>query len=140
MSAALCTIASIDHLVLTVASLPRTIAFYTRLGMRHETFSPLNAPDTTRHSLLFGQSKINLHEKGHEFDPKATHVQTGSADLCFVVQDDVQLVRQRLQEAGLTLLEGAEVVPRTGAVGPIKSVYLYDPDGNLVELSNYVKK
>lgn len=132
-AAAICTIASLDHLVLTVASLPRTIAFYQRLGMRHEVFSPASAPDTQRHSLRFGPSKINLHQKGSEFDPKATNVQTGSADLCFVVEDDVRVVRERLQEAGLTILEGGEVVPRTGARGPIESVYLYDPDGNLVE-------
>ncbi|TXT07139.1 hypothetical protein VHUM_03309 [Vanrija humicola] len=131
--AAICTIASLDHLVLTVASLPRTIAFYQRLGMRHEVFTPKSAPGTERHQLIFGPSKINLHQLGKEFEPKATNVHAGSADLCFIVEDDVRVVQQRLKDAGLKILEGGEVVPRTGARGPIESVYLYDPDGNLIE-------
>lgn len=130
--ARLCTITSLDHLVLTVASIPRTISFYTSLGMRHEQFTPASS-STARHALLFGSSKINLHERGKEFEPKAENVQVGSGDLCFLVENRVDDVLGELRKKGIDVLQGGQVVDRTGARGKIRSVYIRDPDGNLVE-------
>ena len=131
----LATIRSLDHIVLTVASIEQTVAFYAQLGMRHDVFSsPSAAPDDSkRHGLLFGSSKINLHELGHEYEPHAADPKPGSTDLCFIVEEDVELVRTRLGLAGFDVLEGDQVVRRSGARGPIKSVYVRDPDGNLIE-------
>jgi catechol 2,3-dioxygenase-like lactoylglutathione lyase family enzyme len=112
-------IESLDHLVLTVRDLDATIAFYERLGMQHVVF------DADRHALAVGSQKLNLHVAGHEFEPKAAVPTPGSADLCFLVDE--------LDPAGLDVIEGP--VERTGATGTIRSVYVRDPDGNLVELS-----
>ncbi|KAL2811473.1 Glyoxalase/Bleomycin resistance protein/Dihydroxybiphenyl dioxygenase [Aspergillus granulosus] len=137
MSAPL-TVRSLDHLVLTVRSIPDTVDFYTtHLGMRHEVFtSPMN-PSVQRHALLFGTQKINLHELGKEFEPKAQNVASGSADLCFLTDVGVEKVLEHFQNVGIEVLEGGKVVERTGAVGRIRSVYVRDPDGNLIEVSNY---
>lgn len=122
---------SLDHLVLTVQDLDATIAFYERyLGMKHTVFSSKN---TERHALVFGQQKINLHRRGKEFEPKAAHVQAGSADLCFLIDERVDDVLDRLQADRVDVLEGGQVVDRTGAQGKLRSVYLRDPDGNLIE-------
>ncbi|WP_214321253.1 VOC family protein [Nonomuraea sediminis] len=121
----------LDHLVLTVADLEATVGFYTRvLGMTVTTFRG------GRTALEFGRSKINLHVAGHEFDPKALRPTPGSADLCFVVAEPLADVIAHLSRAGVPIEEGP--VERTGATGPITSVYVRDPDGNLVELSNYL--
>jgi catechol 2,3-dioxygenase-like lactoylglutathione lyase family enzyme len=120
----------LDHLVLTVASIEATAEFYTRvLGMEAVTFS------AGRTALTFGTSKINLHEAGKEFEPKARRPTPGSADICLIVEDDIAEVMAELAAAGVTVDEGP--VPRTGATGPITSCYLRDPDQNLIELSNY---
>jgi catechol 2,3-dioxygenase-like lactoylglutathione lyase family enzyme len=120
----------IDHLVLTVEDLDRTIAFYVDvLGMSEATFG------SGRKSLLFGSSKINLHERGREFEPKAATPTPGSADVCLIVDDSLEWVVSELAAIGIAVEEGP--VPRTGARGPITSVYIRDPDGNLIELSNY---
>ncbi|HET7068976.1 MAG TPA: VOC family protein [Nocardioides sp.] len=120
----------IDHLVLTVEDLDRTIAFYVDvLGMTEATFG------SGRKSLLFGSSKINLHERGREFEPKAATPTPGSADVCLIVDDSLEWVVSELAAIGIAVEEGP--VPRTGARGPITSVYIRDPDGNLIELSNY---
>ncbi|CAK4023785.1 related to Virulence STM3117 [Lecanosticta acicola] len=124
---------SIDHVVLTVKSLPKTIDFYTRnLGMKHEVFT---SKGQERHALLFGTQKLNLHQSGREFEPKATNVQPGSEDLCFIIDEDVEVVRGAWKKAGgdMVMEEGGEVVERTGAVGRLRSVYCRDPDGNLIE-------
>lgn len=122
-------ITGLDHLVLTVASVERTCAYYERVfGMARETFAG------GRSALTFGTQKINLHEAGREFDPRARHPAPGSADLCFIV-DDVAAARARLEAEGVELIEGP--VPRTGANGPILSIYCRDPDGNLIELAQY---
>lgn len=122
----------LDHLVLTVADIPAAIAFYTRvLGMTEETFRG------GRKALMFGSSKINLHQAGKEFDPKSEHPTPGSADLCFVAVEALDDVTTHLQACGVTIEEGP--IARTGARGPIVSVYIRDPDGNLIELSNYVE-
>ncbi|MDU8927726.1 VOC family protein [Alisedimentitalea sp. MJ-SS2] len=126
---------SLDHLVLTVTDLEATMDFYTRhLGMRPEKFFP--ADGTTRHALIFGAQKINLHVAGSEYEPKAVAPAPGSADLCFLTDLPVGDWLTYLQANGLKVEEGP--VRRTGAQGPILSIYLRDPDGNLIELSNVI--
>jgi catechol 2,3-dioxygenase-like lactoylglutathione lyase family enzyme len=121
----------LDHLVLTVASVEKAIEFYTTvLGMAEVTFGE------GRKALAFGSSKINLHEAGREFDPKARRPTPGSADICLIVDDSITAVVAALTAAGVRIEEGP--VERTGATGPILSVYLRDPDHNLIELSNYL--
>ena len=120
-----------DHIVLTVADLQATCAFYERvLGMRVVTFAG------GRKALAFGDQKINLHERGREFEPKAHAPTPGSTDLCFVAATPIDQVMQHLRACGVPVLEGP--VPRTGALGPIVSVYFRDPDQNLIEVANYV--
>ena len=121
----------LDHLVLTVASIEATVAFYTRiLGMGVVTFG------AGRTALTFGTSKINLHETGKEFEPKALRPTPGSADICLIVDDGIADVIAQLAVAGVPVEAGP--VERTGATGPIVSCYLRDPDHNLIELSNYL--
>ncbi|MFH8734041.1 MULTISPECIES: VOC family protein [unclassified Streptomyces] len=121
----------LDHLVLTVHDLDATVAFYTKvLGMGAITFRG------GRRALTFGRSKINLHEAGHEFEPKAARPTPGSADLCLIVDEPVERIIAELAGHGVPLEEGP--VERTGATGLIVSVYVRDPDDNLIELSNYV--
>jgi catechol 2,3-dioxygenase-like lactoylglutathione lyase family enzyme len=120
----------LDHLVLTVASIDATVDFYTRvLGMDVVRFG------AGRTALRFGTSKINLHEVGREFEPKARRPTPGSADLCLIVAEDLADVLAELTAHGITIEEGP--VQRTGAIGAIVSCYLRDPDQNLIELSNY---
>ena len=121
---------SLDHLVLTVADIDASCAFYERvMGMRTVVFG------AGRKALAFGSQKINLHQQHHEFEPKAEHPTPGSADLCFVTGTPVEAVIAHLRACGVEILEGP--VPRTGARGPIVSVYFRDPDANLIEVSNY---
>ncbi|WP_315057513.1 VOC family protein [Chryseobacterium indoltheticum] len=123
-------ISNIDHLVLTVADIDKTIDFYTNiLGFEVVTFG------NNRKALTFGNQKINLHQKGEEFEPKAEHPTTGSADLCFISETDIDEVLEELKQKNIEIIEG--VVERTGAIGKIKSVYFRDPDLNLIEISNY---
>ncbi len=118
---------ALDHLVLTVADIEATVAFYEALGMTRVRFGE------GRVALAFGGQKINLHPAGAEIAPHAAHPRPGSADLCFLVEGDVADLSAHLSAAGLAVELGP--VPRTGAQGPLTSVYLRDPDGNLVELS-----
>ena len=121
----------LDHLVLTVASIDRTIHFYQEiLGMGVITFGQ------GRRALTFGNQKINLHEKGKEFEPKAKKPEPGSADLCFISKTPIPNVLRELQAANVVVEEGP--IERTGAVGKILSVYIRDPDSNLIEISNYI--
>lgn len=120
---------SLDHLVLTVADPELTVEFYESvLGMEVKTFG------TGRKALHFGDQKINLHRAGHEFEPKAEKPVPGSADLCFLVDGTAKMNAQRLIDAGIVIEDGP--VSRTGATGPVTSLYLRDPDGNLIELAH----
>jgi catechol 2,3-dioxygenase-like lactoylglutathione lyase family enzyme len=120
----------IDHVVMTVASVEATCAFYARvLGMRIVTFAG------ERKALAFGRQKINLHQAGREFEPKARHPTPGSVDLCLIATTPLAGVVAHLEACGVPIIEGT--VPNTGATGPIRSVYFRDPDANLVEVSNY---
>jgi len=121
---------TLDHLVLTVRDVEATIAFYTRvLGMEAVTFG------AGRRALAFGTQKLNLHQAGREYEPKAGQPTPGSADLCFITSAAPDQVLAHLAHCGITALEGP--VTRTGARGPIVSVYFRDPDGNLLEISSY---
>lgn len=123
----------LDHLVLTVADMEATIVFYERvLGMRAVTFG------AGRRALAFGRSKINLHEAGREFEPKAARATPGSADLCLMAETPLEQVIAHLRACDVAIEEGP--VQRTGALGPIDSVYVRDPDGNLIEISNEVRQ
>lgn len=123
-------VSHLDHLVLTVKNIEITVDFYQRvLGMKPIQFGE------GRLALSFGNQKINLHQLGKEFEPKAKRVQAGSADLCFVTNTPIVEVVEHIQEQGVVIEEGP--VPRTGAMGKIVSVYIRDPDGNLIEISNY---
>jgi catechol 2,3-dioxygenase-like lactoylglutathione lyase family enzyme len=124
---------SLDHLVLTVADPAATRQFYeTVLGMQAERFTP--ADGSTRWALKFGRQKINLHTAGQEFDPKARRPGPGTADLCFLSETPLAEWQAHLAAQGVTIEEGP--LPRTGATGPIRSIYIRDPDGNLIEISN----
>lgn len=126
-------VSALDHLVLTVADVAATVRFYQEvLGMEAERFTP--ADGSTRWALKFGAQKINLHQVGQEFEPKATHATAGSADLCFLSEVAVAEWQLHLAKQGVEQLEGP--VQRTGAAGPIVSIYVRDPDGNLLEISN----
>ena len=120
----------LDHLVLTVRSIEATCQFYSRvLGMTPRTI------DGSRWALHFHAQKINLHQAGREFEPKATTPTPGSADLCFIVSPPLEDVIAHLLKCGVPLIEGP--VRREGATGAMQSVYVRDPDGNLLELSKY---
>lgn len=121
---------NIDHIVLTVTDIDKTIDFYTNiLGFEVVTFGD------NRKALTFGDQKINLHQKGKEFEPKAEYPTSGSADLCFIAETNIEDVLEELQQKNIEIIEG--IVERTGATGKIKSVYFRDPDLNLIEVSNY---
>jgi catechol 2,3-dioxygenase-like lactoylglutathione lyase family enzyme len=121
----------LDHLVLTVADIDATVDFYTRvLGMDAVTFG------AGRTALTFGRSKINLHRAGHEFEPKARRPTPGSADLCLIAEGPLEQVIEDLAVHGVPIEEGP--IERTGATGPIRSVYFRDPDQNLIEVSTYL--
>jgi catechol 2,3-dioxygenase-like lactoylglutathione lyase family enzyme len=122
-------ITRLDHLVLTVKEIQTSCDFYTRaLGMELIEFAG------GRKALKFGSQKINLHQHQKEFEPKATQPTPGSADLCFLTETPLSEVANHLQQNRVEIIEGP--IERTGAEGPIISVYIRDPDGNLLELAN----
>ena len=124
-------VASLDHLVLTVQDIPRAIKFYVEvLGMQEVTFGD------NRKALTYGQQKINLHKFGEEFEPKAFAPLPGSADLCFVIDGALEEFIGHLNDKNIEILQGP--LARTGALGVINSVYIRDPDQNLIELSTYL--
>jgi catechol 2,3-dioxygenase-like lactoylglutathione lyase family enzyme len=120
----------IDHLVLTVQDLEKTCEFYVRvLGMEEITFGE------NRKALKFGQQKLNLHQVGHEFEPKAIRPTSGAIDLCLITETPLEDVKLHLEKCGVAIEMG--IVPRTGAMGAIDSIYIRDPDGNLIEIAHY---
>lgn len=120
----------LDHLVLTVASIEATCEFYSRvLGMKVTRFGE------GRTALTYGRQKINLHEVGREFEPRAARATAGSGDLCFISAVALDEVMAHLDACGVSIIEGP--VAKTGATGAIRSVYFRDPDGNLIEVSEY---
>ncbi len=123
----------LDHLVLTVRNIETTCSFYANvLGMEVVTF------ENGRKALSFGSQKINLHEAGKEFEPKASRPTPGSADLCFTTSIPIDEVIKSLEESKVRIREGP--VKRTGALGRMISAYFRDPDLNLIEVSNYGDK
>lgn len=124
----------IDHFVLTVASIPATCDFYTRvLGMQVVRFESMG---TARVSLAFGGQKINLHQADAVPDPNVLKPTPGSADFCLVTNTPMETLLSHLRQHGVAVILGP--VPRTGATGRMVSVYIRDPDLNLVEIANYV--
>lgn len=122
-------IRSIDHMVITTSDLEACLQFYERiLGMEHRFTDG-------QHSLHFGCQKINLHTRPHEFYPSAANVRSGSQDFCLIAEGDIRAIRDELVSAGVEIVEG--VVERNGARGLMDSIYMYDPDGNLVEIAVY---
>jgi catechol 2,3-dioxygenase-like lactoylglutathione lyase family enzyme len=122
----------IDHIVLTTRDREGCIRFYTQvLGMKLEKFGD------NRLALTFGNQKINLHEWGREFTPRAHVAAPGTLDLCFIAAIGLDEVIGRLKRHNVPIIEGP--VAKTGAVGPIRSVYVRDPDLNLLEISVYNK-
>lgn len=125
-------VASLDHLVLTVSDMDCAIAFYRDvLGMRADSFRA--ADGSMRWALYFGTQKINLHPSASPFAPHAKTPTTGSADLCLLTDDSLDAWQAHLSACGVDIIEGP--VSRSGATGPISSIYLRDPDGALIEIS-----
>ena len=123
------TLEKLDHLVLPVSDIDAIAMFYTTcLGMEKRTFGD------DRVALHFGDQKINLHPADWDYEPKARVSIAGSADLCFIVSERVESLQAKLVQLGVEIIEGPVV--RTGATGPLRSIYIRDPDGNLIELSN----
>ena len=124
-------IKQLDHFVLTVADVEKTAVFYTTvLGMKRVTFG------NGRIALLFGNQKINLHQAGNEFEPKAECPTPGSADLCFIIGTPLEQAMAQIVAHGVTIIKGP--VERTGASGQLNSFYFRDPDDNLIELSEII--
>jgi catechol 2,3-dioxygenase-like lactoylglutathione lyase family enzyme len=125
-------IVNLDHIVLTVRDIANTVEFYESvLGMSQEIY------DDGRIALKFGNQKINLHEYGKETEPKASQPIPGSEDLCFITDTRIEVAMESVKSKGIYILEGP--VKRTGATGSIISFYFRDPDGNLIEIANYVE-
>ncbi len=125
-------IAGLDHIVLTVADIERSARFYEAvLGMRVERFGK------GRTALCFGRQKINLHEHGREIPPHADRPTPGSADLCLITETGLDAAMRHVRDQDVDIIAGP--VKRTGATGPLVSFYFRDPDGNLIEVSNYAK-
>ena len=126
------TIEKLDHLVLPVSDVDAIAAFYTTyLGMEKRVFGE------GRVALHFGDQKINLHPAGWDYEPKARVSVAGTGDLCFIVSEPVEALQEQLVQRGVEIIEGP--VLRTGASGRLRSIYIRDPDGNLIELSNDVE-
>lgn len=125
------SIIRLDHLVLTVKNIDRTTAFYHDfLGMDVVSFQ------NGRTALKFGQQKINLHQFGHEIDPKAANPTPGSGDLCLISDTPISQIMTKFKDNGIQIELGP--IERTGAEGKINSFYVRDPDQNLIEISNYI--
>ncbi|MCU4490372.1 VOC family protein [Acinetobacter ursingii] len=124
-------ISHLDHLVLTVAEIEATCNFY-----QHVLNFEVIEFGENRKALKFGSQKINLHQTGHEFEPKAAFPTQGSADLCFISETPIEHIIQQLKQLHIDIEQGP--IQRTGVMGAILSVYIRDPDHNLIEISNYL--
>ena len=125
----------IDHVVITVKNLNKTIDFYTNiLGMKLEEFSSSLDNDKIRYAVSFGSQKINIHEEKKPFKPNALHPSSGSMDICFISKNKINDWVHHLVKKGINIEIGPE--KKTGALGPILSIYIRDPDFNLIEISN----
>lgn len=124
-------ISHLDHLVLTVAEIEATCNFY-----QHVLNFEVIEFGENRKALKFGSQKINLHQAGHEFEPKAAFPTQGSADLCFISETPIEHIIQQLEQLHINIEQGP--IQRTGAMGAILSVYIRDPNHNLIEISNYL--
>ena len=123
-------IAHIDHLVLTVKDIGASCTFYNNvLGMQEVTFGH------GRKAVVFGNQKINFHQQGRELEPKALRPTTGSGDLCFITTDPLSDVVRYIRDCGVEIVEGP--IERTGALGSMMSIYIRDPDQNLIEIAAY---
>lgn len=123
---------AIDHVVLTVRDIDRTVSFYQRaLGMTHLRFGE------GRHALAFGDQKLNLHQAGREFEPKAAAPTPGAIDVCLLTDEPLDEVMAHLRATGVAIELGP--VAKTGARAPLRSIYFRDPDGNLIEVANEVR-
>jgi catechol 2,3-dioxygenase-like lactoylglutathione lyase family enzyme len=123
-------IKQIEHLVLTVKDIEASCKFYTTvMGMKEIDFGQ------GRKAVIFGNQKINFHQQGKEFEPRALHPTTGSADLCFITDAPMSEVIAHVRACGIEIIEGP--VKRTGARGAMTSIYVRDPDGNLIEIATY---
>ena len=127
------SIQSLDHLVLTVADVDASVRFYTDILEMNEVIF-----GEDRKAVGFGSQKINLHPASGPFEPHARQPTAGSADLCFLTNTPLETVTRHLEERGVAVIEGP--VQRTGAEGPILSIYIKDPDGNLLEIANPIKE
>lgn len=124
-------IKNIDHIVLTVSDISSTVDFYQNvLGMETVSFAQ------GRTALTFGSQKLNLHQHGKEFEPRARSPLPGSIDLCFITETPLEEAMSQVRDKGVSIIEGP--VDKTGALGRIKSFYFRDPDMNLIEVSNYL--
>jgi catechol 2,3-dioxygenase-like lactoylglutathione lyase family enzyme len=122
-------ITAIDHIVLTVVDIDQTVQFYqTVMGMAVERFGE------GRIALKFGNQKINLHQQGKEFEPKAENPTPGSGDFCFLTETKLEDAMEHVTSLGVEIIQGP--IARTGATGPLLSFYFRDPDKNLIEVSN----
>ena len=124
-------ISHLDHLVLTVAEIEATCNFY-----QHVLNFEVIEFGENRKALKFGSQKINLHQTGHEFEPKAAFPTQGSADLCFISETPIEHIIQQLKQLHIDIEQGP--IQRTGVMGAMLSVYIRDPDHNLIEISNYL--
>ena len=125
----------IDHVVITVKNLNKTIDFYTNiLGMKLEKFSSSLDKDQIRHAVNFGSQKINIHEEKKPIKPNALNPSSGSMDICFISKNKINDWVNHLEKKGIKIEIGPE--KKSGALGPILSIYIRDPDFNLIEISN----
>lgn len=124
-------IKSLDHLVITASDLAATVEFYTRvLGMQHVEFGD------GLHAVHFGDQKFNIHDRTTDVSPKASNITPGSEDFCLIADTPIQQICEHVRSCGVEIEEGP--VKRQGAAGQLESVYLRDPDGNLVEICNVI--
>ncbi len=127
---------SIDHVVITVKNLNKTIDFYTRTLEMNIEKNFIKTDDSMRYSLHFGNQKINIHDINNKFKPHARSSKPGSLDICFLTKKNISYWIKKFRKNNIEIIEGP--IERLGAVNKLISIYCYDPDGNLIEISNVV--